>query len=331
MLESLGLSTTESRMYQLLVRSGHARIDQVRQRLDLSEVQTDEAAQGLVAKGLATLTDDRPAQLIPAPPDIAGENLLLSRMNQLRTAQSVLGRLTREYRKATAGPVALEEFAEIVSNETLPLRYEQIRRTARKQVLSFSAPPILVPEDLNVVQLDQQSAGVTYRTVYDRFALANAGGLKAIQQYVDAGEQARVLNEVPVKLIIVDRSAALLSLRSDDAQLPRMAVLIHPGPLLEALLALFEMVWASALPLDPGPVQGPLTQPDTQLLTLLLSGLTDAAIARQLGMGKRTVNRRVQSLMDRAGVSSRVQLGWQAARLSWIPDLPDPGTGGQQV
>lgn len=323
MLETLGLSTSESQMYQFLVRSGRIRTDQMRQRLNLSHAQTVEATQGLVAKGLVTLTDERPAQVIPSPPDIAGEELLLLRMNQLRTARGVLDRLTKEYRKTASGPAALEEIAEVVPEESLALRYEQIQRNARKQVLRFDAPPYLVSEDLNAAELDQLAAGVGYRTVYDRLAVAESGALEEIKQYVDAGERARVLNQVPLKLVIVDRSAALVSLRAEEAQLPHVALLIHPGPLFEALLALFEMVWAAALPLDPVSDRGPLTQPDAQMLTLLLSGLTDDAIARQLGMGKRTVNRRVHSLMDQAGVSSRMQLGWQAARLGWITDVPE--------
>lgn len=323
MLETLGLSTAESQMYQLLVRSGRVRTDQVRQRLNLSDAQTAEAAQGLVAKGLVTLTDERPAQLIPSPPDIAGEELLMLRMNQLRTARGVLNRLTKEYRRAaTSGPVGLEEFAEVVPDETLAQRYEQIQRNARQQVLRFDSPPYLLSRVLNTAELDQLTAGITYRTVYDRSAVTESGALKEIQQYVDAGERARVLNQVPVKLVIVDRSTALLFLLAEGAELPGVTLLIHPGPLLDALVTLFEMVWASALPLDPVSDQGPLTQSDAQLLTLLLSGLTDDAIARQLGMSKRTVNRRVHSLMAQAGVSSRMQLGWQTARLGWITDDP---------
>ncbi|MET7365700.1 helix-turn-helix domain-containing protein [Streptomyces sp. NPDC005566] len=330
MLETLGLSTSESQMYQFLVRSGRIRTDQMRQRLNLSHAQTVEATQGLVAKGLVTLTDERPAQVVPSPPDIAGEELLLLRMNQLRTARGVMDRLAKEYRKTASGPAALEEIAEIVPEDCLALRYEQIQRSARKQVLRFDAPPYLVSEDLNAAELDQLTAGVRYRTVYDRLAVAETGAIHEIKQYVDAGERARVLNQVPLKLVIVDRSAALVSLRAEEAQLPQVALLIHPGPLLEALLALFEMVWASALPLDPVSDQGPLTQPDAQMLTLLLSGLTDDAIARQLGIGKRTVNRRVHGLMDQAGVSSRMQLGWQAARLGWITEVHDPVTGRRQ-
>ncbi|MEU6986475.1 helix-turn-helix domain-containing protein [Streptomyces sp. NPDC046324] len=322
MLEALGLSTAESQVYRLLVGCGRSRVDHVGQLLGLSGEHLDEAVRGLADKSLVTLTDDRPPQLIPAPPDIAGESLLLLRMNELQSVRGVLRQLTKEYRTAP-DTASLAEIAEIVPDETLAQRYEQIQRRARQEVLRFDTAPYLVDEDVNAAELEQLAAGVHYRTVYDRAAIEEDGAQGEMRLYADAGEQARVLGKVPVKLVIVDRSAALVALRTDGGRPPPGAVVqIHRGPLLDALIALFELAWASALPLDPRlsgtPGRNELSGAEIQLLILLLSGLTDDAIARQLDIGKRTVNRRIRGLMDLAGASSRMQLGWQASERGWI-------------
>jgi len=39
--------------------------------------------------------------------------------------------------------------------------------------------------------------------------------------------------------------------------------------------------------------------------------------AGRLGLSLRTVQRRIHQLMARAGVGTRVQLGWHAARKGW--------------
>jgi DNA-binding NarL/FixJ family response regulator len=64
---------------------------------------------------------------------------------------------------------------------------------------------------------------------------------------------------------------------------------------------------------DPGEVD----ELDAQVLALLLSGLTDQAVAGQLGLSLRTVQRRISQLMAKAGVTTRIQLGWHAARKGW--------------
>jgi DNA-binding NarL/FixJ family response regulator len=82
-------------------------------------------------------------------------------------------------------------------------------------------------------------------------------------------------------------------------------------------------VWQHAYPLEltgDGLVErdgGGPTELDRKILALLLAGLTDQAVATQLDLSLRTLQRRVRHLLDLAGVESRMQLGWHAARHGW--------------
>lgn len=100
---------------------------------------------------------------------------------------------------------------------------------------------------------------------------------------------------------------------------------MHASGLLEVLSGLFETVWREALPLRLGrdgavreqQPEGP-DGTDLEILSLLLAGLTDASVAKQLELGLRTVQRRVRHLMEIAGVTTRLQLGWQAYERGWV-------------
>jgi hypothetical protein len=61
-----------------------------------------------------------------------------------------------------------------------------------------------------------------------------------------------------------------------------------------------------------------------------VSGSTDAAMARSLGVAVRTVQRHVAAMQREAGVDNRIQLVWLAARHGWLDDLPGelPGVPG---
>ncbi|WP_211354480.1 helix-turn-helix domain-containing protein [Stackebrandtia albiflava] len=61
----------------------------------------------------------------------------------------------------------------------------------------------------------------------------------------------------------------------------------------------------------PEPPRLPADQ--LELLRLLATGLSDQAIGRRLDLSRRTVQRRVRSLMDSFGVQTRFQLGMRAA------------------
>jgi DNA-binding NarL/FixJ family response regulator len=62
----------------------------------------------------------------------------------------------------------------------------------------------------------------------------------------------------------------------------------------------------------------PLSVDDGRLLSQLLAGLTDEAIAAHQGVSVRTVQRRVQALMSAAQARTRMQLAWHAGRSGWL-------------
>lgn len=346
-LGSLGLTQLEIRVYRTLVALRESTRDDLLVRLGLTAEETDRTATALTARGLVTTTDDEPPRLIAAPPEVAGEVLLLRRMEELQTARLAFAQLAEEYR-AGLNKGTVDELIEVVPVEAVPKLNDQLNSRAEREVLWVNAPPYLAPIATYVTELDRLAAGVRYRCIYARSLLDEPGSLDMIRRDVEAGEQARVIDTVPLKMGIVDRQVALLPLLTGMSSSAAGWLLVHPCSLLDALVALFETMWLTALPLDRlvasngvpvsangsgqhgAGASGDLASEEARLLTLLLAGMTDEAIARQLGIGKRTVLRRVRQLMDRGGVSTRIQLGWAASQLGWLAAPPArPGRPGQ--
>ncbi|MEU9094823.1 helix-turn-helix domain-containing protein [Streptomyces sp. NPDC048428] len=327
MLEALGLTDDEAELYVALVRSGPCRADRLPGLSRIRFGQLGSALEGLSAKGLLTRTEDAPARLIASPPEVVGEVLLLRRLNELHTARAAMGRLADEYRgSAQDGPGRAS--VEFTPTAAVAQRADQIQRRASKEVMIFDMPPYASAAADgtalgNSCEMDRLAAGVRYRTVYDRLAIEQDGGLERIGRYIAAGEEARATHRLPMKLLIVDREMGIVPALADGPEQPNGSALIYPSPLLDGLIGLFEQTWSAALSLDPAVDQGERREPEideseARLLTLLLSGMTDAVIARQLGVGRRTVLRKARGLMDRAGVATRMQLGWYAARHGWL-------------
>lgn len=63
------------------------------------------------------------------------------------------------------------------------------------------------------------------------------------------------------------------------------------------------------------------------LLRLMRTGATDRAIARELDISLRTLNRRIARLQSLLGVQSRFQLGVLAAELEWLAVAPPQAVG----
>lgn len=156
--------------------------------------------------------------------------------------------------------------------------------------------------------------------MYSRESLEHPGHLKeVIEPCIKAGEQARVLPSVPVKLVIIDEAYALVSLSIKEADVHNTMLVVQPCGLLSALMALFEQSWQNALPFHGRTTRpGGLPPADRRLLWLLAGGASDDIIARELGISRRTLFRRLQILMAQLGAANRFQMALQAQRSGWL-------------
>jgi len=332
MLQKVGLTRQEEQTYRLLVSLRSATPADLRRELSFSAEDADLAFAGLVAKGLVTHTTGSPQRLVATPPYVAGEALLLHRLEELQSARVEFLQLAENYRES-AGRRSVDEMIDVAPVEALPTLIEQLQRQATREVWIVTVPPYVVPADQKSVEFERLSAGVEYRVLYTRAALDEPDALEMIRPYVAAGEQARMLPDLDLKLSVFDRRVAMVPAGRGRLDDPGDAVVVHESTLLDALVELFERLWLTAMPMAPvfeDPTElGGLSPGDSRLLLLLLAGFTDDAIGRQLGFARRTVVRRTHHLMERAKATNRLQLIWRATQLGWIqpPDAANQPVG----
>ncbi|HKN95527.1 MAG TPA: LuxR C-terminal-related transcriptional regulator [Pseudonocardiaceae bacterium] len=270
------------------------------------------AAGRLVRTGLVTATASRPATYTAHRPSTSmsgHERELEAALEEHRRAVAAFEELYSVGRSEHA-----HELIEVVTGKDhIARRFVHLEATAQREILVFDRPPYVLPPGhvtQRAAELELLARGVSVRCVYDRSCLDDSGGAELLTALSRAGEQIRLAADLPVKVAIFDRSAALLPLSEESGD--DRVVIIRRSTMLTVLIAFFERVWREATPfLLP---TEPARSDDTgRLLSLLAAGLGDAAIARQLGVSERTVGRRVRLLMDELGAASRFQAGAEAA------------------
>jgi sugar-specific transcriptional regulator TrmB len=331
-LESIGLAPAEVLAYRMLLRSPTASIADLATRLRMPILDVRAALRGLEAKGLIGRIPGSAQRfrLALAPEDVF-RPLVRQRRAELQAMRSDVDALTEEYRGRRQRP----------DGERIDVLYGNAATHVTRLVAGAAAEVCaLVTERVRALPARGRAArrpGVRVRAVYPRASLARADGRREIESAVRAGALIRVVDEPPFALLIVDRSVALVAARTDTGSAALAvdvtpaasggdALLIYPGGLQESVFAVFDRTWSVAEPVritESGPVCGEpaLAVPcpdDLRLLTLLLDGLTDDAIATKLDLGTRTVQRRVRDLIEAAGARTRLQLIWQATRRGWI-------------
>ncbi|WP_217167506.1 winged helix-turn-helix transcriptional regulator [Streptomyces sp. AC512_CC834] len=323
MLGVLGLEDTHEAAYRVLVSVGAADVPDLARRLALGERDTERALRRLEQNGLAAQSSARPGRWVAAPPGVALGALLTQQRHELEKAELAAALLAEEYRAAAAEP-AVHDLVEVVTGAAaVAQRFLQLQLGASEEVCALvTDSPVAVTGMENDAEEQATGRGVRYRVVLERSVLDQPTGITELTAALGRDEHVRVVDRVPTKLVVADRSLALVPLTARSSE--PAALVVHASGLLELLSGLFEAVWRQALPLrlgasgvsEHGP-DGP-DGTDLEILSLLLAGLTDASVAKQLDLGLRTVQRRVKRLMELTGVTTRLQLGWHAYERDWV-------------
>ncbi|KOG22799.1 transcriptional regulator [Streptomyces viridochromogenes] len=318
-LRILGIGDEAVRVYLRLLELGPAPLSAIGSAAGLAGAELAAAYGELVDAGLASTADEGSEVVAPVPPAAGLEILGRHRAAELDESRITVGGAFETFRRrrlATHG----DALVEVVTGDAVGLRMRQAWASAREQIRQLDSPPYFPLPGATEDALATLARGVTQRVVYSRESLEHPGNLEsAIEPCIEAGEQARVLPSVPVKLVIIDEAYAMVSLSIKEADVHHTMLVVQPCGLLSALVALFEQAWQSALPFH-----GRATRPagllpaDRRLLRLLAGGAADEVIARELGVSRRTLFRRIQVLMARLGATNRFQLALQSQRSGWL-------------
>ncbi|MGW1343304.1 helix-turn-helix domain-containing protein [Kribbella sp. NPDC002412] len=318
-LRVLGLSDDEIKVYQHLLRTGPSSITELDDAVPDRQASIDATLGGLVQAGLARRSGSDHSRYLPVPPDAGLEAMTLRRESELKQARIEVLNAYDEFRR-TVHNESTTHLIEVVTGNAIVERIRQIKGGAQREILAIDSPPYYIGGP-NQEEIDHLKRGVSYRVVYSPESVEVPGYLtENILPCVEAGEQARVLPDVPAKLTIIDGSIAFVSMSVRDTDVNRSLLIIRPSSLLTALIGMFELCWRNALPLHAsvGAEDDRLEPIERRLLALLATGAADDTIARTLGISRRTFFRYLERLMNRTGASTRFQLALHAARENWL-------------
>jgi DNA-binding NarL/FixJ family response regulator len=270
-----------------------------------------------------------PAWLRPASPDLALQGVLAGHQHQLARDQELLLHGQRRLADAQArfgtgmtsnGQLPEHLVAVVTDRQQISDLSASLVNTARKDWMTLEnlATEMPLTEDFTQPPLPVAGGQVRCRSIYAAAAMDDPAARQIIQTCAAAGEQARLLPTVAMKMKLSDTSTAMLPLTPNGTA---GALIIRAPVIITALREYFELLWDRATPLGP-PRQIPpgdrLPPAQQKVLELMAAGLNDDKIARRLALSTTTVRRHITAIMHRLGVSSRFAAGAAAQRKGWI-------------
>jgi DNA-binding CsgD family transcriptional regulator len=326
-LHVLGIGDFDERVYRALLARPDGSPQELASGLDATASRTRHALARLDRVGLIRRAGR--GRYRPVGPESALMVLLSRRRLEneaaLARVRDSIEELTDEYRagRLRTDPGSLIEV--LSGREAVNRRVDELTRSVSNSLWVLDRPPYLEWAD-GAPETNESEAvftrglldkGADIRAVYCPQSMDRPGRFATVMRLAALGEQARMLPRLPFKLRVMDRRVALMPLVGDMYD---NLVVVHPSGLLDGLIELFEAYWERARPLLPAgdPDQEPGDAEDRLVARMLLAGLKDQAIGRQLGVSSRTATRRIAAVMERLGADTRFQAGAEAARRGWV-------------
>ena len=321
-LAALGLGPEEERLYHRLLPLSGSNVEVVAAALGIDIADLPSAADVLFAHGIVRVVDGRLEVLSLAA--------VVSRFiaHEAGEAARIRDRLTEvadaiPFLAAAAtrpGEGEVEDLRPLDGEVTTggnPLKLlTKMIEESRGDMLWFRPDAWQMPRESAVAKVlaEAIASGRRSRAIYPVRALHEAH--EALLARARAGEQIRVISELPTRMFILGTTHAVVPEPLGMADEPRL--LVRQPALVGVLTMLFELMWERSAPvpdLDFGEAR-----PDLRkfLLQQLAAGAKDEQIARTLGISLRTVRRRVAGLLIELGVDSRFQAGVEAVRRGWL-------------
>lgn len=312
MLQALGVSADAESLYLQIAGQHESSFETLAHSHDAATVR--ELLQQLVSLGLIYQTGCGSYRALSLPS--AAESIRQRRIAELDAGVRAAEIMNLHVMERQSG----SDVEVLIGSQAASDALRELCSSAQVEISAFDRPPYVNVHEPTMEYLAAHSPeyqaldrGVSVRGVYhpgfDKERLAE------LALFIRHGERAK-FGDVPMKLILIDQRAAVLPAPQsyDPDQNVRVTVVRHPI-VVEALQSLFEAVWersVTIVPTDTGDLEEDPRR--DALVALLMSGLTDSAIASQFKVTERSIRRWIAELMDELEVRTRLQLGAALAR-----------------
>lgn len=258
--EALGLTPYEGRVLLALLRSGSATTHQLAVLADVPRSSTYQVLEGLRTKQLADqLPVEGPAIWASPGRDEVLDRLEAAQEERLRQYQSRATQLRDLLAKELPdGPSVSMPYVHILRGTAqASMTYDELLGEAKEELVMFTRPPYASPiGKAREPVLEMLERGVTTRVLYqlDEVRSPDAASWRLeMEAYHEAGVEARVVESLPIKLVVIDRSVALLAMNdpasANGEGFPTGLLVRHPG-FASVQAHAFEQLWATAKPYE---------------------------------------------------------------------------------
>ena len=259
-LVELGLLPRETRIYLALLNKKNFTATEIAKVSDIPRQKIYEILDNLIKKGICVEKVGKVKRYKAVEPELVFQGLIEKYKSdfaiKLKEKEKLTNELSKDlsllYEKNRERVDPLEYIEVLKDKKQIRKRWLSLFRKAKKEILCFTKAPYasLITEDINE-DFDALKKKVKIRSIYEYEDCMKEEFWEIISSWVRAGEETRVIKELPMKMIIFDRKITMFALNDPISLKPSITTMIvnHPS-FAKAQKYVFESIWEKAIPFE---------------------------------------------------------------------------------
>ncbi len=253
-LTKLGLTMYEAKAYLALIRRGSSTAAEVARIAGVPRQRIYDVLASLVERGLASTRPGKVVKYVASAPDAAIERLVSDHRQALarleRGANEMIGELAPAF-KAGQGVTDPLDYIEVLRDRrAINERFSELQEDINHEILVFTKPPYATPPQEEEKGLEV-SRTFKARSVYEFSVFDDAETSEGVRAFIEAGEEARFVPELPLKLVIIDERYVMFGMEDPVLGGSDLTMVVVEHPSLAATLKIaFDAEWQRGLTFD---------------------------------------------------------------------------------
>jgi sugar-specific transcriptional regulator TrmB len=253
-LTQLGLTTYEAKAYVALLGRDSFTAAQVSRQAGLPRQRIYDVLGSLVEKGLASSRPGSVVKYAAVAPELAVERLVAEHRRQLddleRSAARAISDLQPAYKSGLEHTDPLEYIEVLRDAGAINERFGELQASVKREILVFTKPPYATQPQENPEGLEV-SRTLRARSVYEMSAFDDPAFIAGVERFIEAGEEARFVDHLPLKLVIIDETIVMFGMQDPVGSGGDLTIMVveHPS-LAKVLKTSFESTWAQGLTIE---------------------------------------------------------------------------------
>lgn len=251
-----GFTEYEAKAYSTLLSQNLVTASELSKLAQIPQQRIYSILNNLVDKGFCSIYAGTIKKYKAENPESAFIEMIQQREKAVEDLHQLQADLKEEYENKNENNDNPLEFIQILTSKQSQVnKFDELIRRSTKTLYSFNKKPYATGFERDLESIKKDSAplikilnqGTSVKALFEKEELNNTAFIKMVSFYDSIGEEVRISEALPLKMLISDSEIAMASMRNNDASKFKVtSMIIDHSDLTSALAQLFEMHWEKA-------------------------------------------------------------------------------------